>query len=260
MPSENCVPCERLDWDSTFFGFPAARVCGDTLTRERLAQIDDWCARSGVACLYFLARADDPETAWLAQAGGFQLVDVRMTFEWNAEWDRPPEAPAAKPLADASAGVRPARPGDVPALESIARECHTDSRFFFDPAFPREKCAALYETWIRRSCEGYAQAVLVAECGGAPAGYVSCHLGPASDAGRIGLVGVDRRARGGGLGPLLVRRALEWFSARGVRQVSVVTQGRNVAAQRLYQRCGFQTQAIGLWYHKWYRAPELRHE
>jgi GNAT superfamily N-acetyltransferase len=256
VPSQDSTPCERLDWDSTFFGFHVARVCGGALTREKLAQIDDWCSHWGVVCLYFLARPDDPETARLAQAGGFQLVDVRMTFEWNAGR----EALAAKPPADPSAGVRPAQPGDVRALESIARECHTDSRFFFDPIFPREKCAALYETWIRRSCEGYAQAVLVAERRGAPAGYITCHLDRGSQAGRIGLLGVDLRARGGGLGPLLVSRALEWFCARGVRQVSVVTQGRNVDAQRLYQRCCFRAQAVELWYHKRYRVPELDHE
>jgi ribosomal protein S18 acetylase RimI-like enzyme len=33
--------------------------------------------------------------------------------------------------------------------------------------------------------------------------------------------------------------------------VSVVTQGRNVAAQRLYQRAGFVTASTQLWYHRW---------
>jgi hypothetical protein len=31
-----------------------------------------------------------------------------------------------------------------------------------------------------------------------------------------------------------------------------VTQGRNLAAQRLYQRTGFLIRDLQLWYHKWY--------
>jgi hypothetical protein len=34
--------------------------------------------------------------------------------------------------------------------------------------------------------------------------------------------------------------------------VLVVTQGRNYAAQRLYQRNQFRTCEVQLWYHKWY--------
>jgi hypothetical protein len=32
----------------------------------------------------------------------------------------------------------------------------------------------------------------------------------------------------------------------------VVTQGNNLAAQRLYQTCGFLSRDLQLWYHKWY--------
>jgi ribosomal protein S18 acetylase RimI-like enzyme len=40
----------------------------------------------------------------------------------------------------------------------------------------------------------------------------------------------------------------------GVQRVSVVTQGRNVAAQKLYQSCGFTTCSVQLWYHWWLEA------
>ena len=119
---------------------------------------------------------------------------------------------------------------------------------------------ALYETWIRRSCEGYADAVLVAETGGGPAGYITCHLSGSPPAGSIGLVGVGGDARGAGTGTTLVGAAIEWFQGRGVQEVSVVTQGRNLAAQRLYQRAGFRIQAVELWYHKWFPAPDSSRE
>jgi hypothetical protein len=37
--------------------------------------------------------------------------------------------------------------------------------------------------------------------------------------------------------------------------VKTVTQGRNIPAQRTYQRCGFQTAAVQLWYHRWFDPP-----
>jgi ribosomal protein S18 acetylase RimI-like enzyme len=49
----------------------------------------------------------------------------------------------------------------------------------------------------------------------------------------------------------LTEAALAWFCAQGLQRAQVVTQGRNIAAQRLYQKCGFRTGEIALWYHRW---------
>jgi len=70
--------------------------------------------------------------------------------------------------------------------------------------------------------------------------------------GRIGLVGAGAEARGRGVARALVLAALSWFRSRGSERVQVTTQGRNIAAQRLYQRCGFLTHSVSLYYHKWY--------
>ncbi len=92
----------------------------------------------------------------------------------------------------------------------------------------------------------------MAECEGAPAAFITCKREGDGSIGRIGLVAVDVRRRGQGLGQKLVGTAQTWFKDHGVRIVRVVTQGRNIASQRLYQRCGFLTHSVGLYYHKWY--------
>ena len=86
---------------------------------------------------------------------------------------------------------------------------------------------------------------------GEPGGYVTCELEPGGRQGKIGLLGLAADQRGRGLAQALAGRALGWFFTAGCEQVSVVTQGRNLAAQRLYQRTGFLTQKVQLWYHKW---------
>jgi dTDP-4-amino-4,6-dideoxy-D-galactose acyltransferase len=245
--------CAILDWDTAFFGMQIARVRQDTLTAGEAQAIDAWCRTKAVECLYFLARSDEPSVLRVAQMYGFDLVDIRVTCLR--------ELPADASIGDSSSQVivRPAEPADVAFLRKIARSSHTDTRFYADEHFPRHLCAALYDTWILRSCTGYADTVFVAEAEAAPAGYISCHLDAASSAGSIGLVGVDKLAQGMGVGQALVRRALDWFATQKTRTVSVVTQGRNIAAQRLYQKNGFLTTSIQIWYHKWYARSEDRH-
>jgi len=248
MATTNRDPCEILEWDTDFFGFRVARVRGDVLTPERVRQIDAWCRQAEVRCLYFLSCANDANTTRLAEDNDFRLVDVRMTFGYRAT----DAVRSTNSQASRTAVVRHARPEDIHPLQNIARESCHDTRFYSDANFPRHLCDLLYETWIKLSCEGYADAVLVAELDGIPVGYISCHLGREPRTGKIGLVGVSSQARGRGIGQTLVFSALEWFSTQGVQKVFVVTQGRNCAAQRLYQRCSFLTQTVQLWYHKWY--------
>lgn len=181
----------------------------------------------------------------LAEQHGFGLVDVRVTLACALTEHHRATRESGQD------NIRPARDADIAALRAIARVSHRDSRFYFDSHFLEPDCNALYETWIENSCHGYADAVLVAEFGGRPAGYISCHLTD-TGVGQIGLLGVDERAQGHGVGGALVLAALTWFGEHHAGDVTVVTQGRNVRAQRLYQRCGFLTSSIQLWYHRWF--------
>lgn len=246
IPTGEPGPCERLDWDSRFFGFSVARVRGGAMTPALSEAVDAWCASEGISCLYFVARADDPCTTRTAEDAGFRLVDLRMTFEQRIR------AGATDLLA--AAGLRPARPEDLPVLRPIARVSYRHTRFHFDEHMPKEASDRLYEVWLDVSVGGWAEEVLVVESDGRPSGYITCHLHRERSEGSIGLVGVAESGRGRGLGRRLVEGALGWFASKGLESVSVVTQGRNVAAQRLFQQCGFLTRSIELYYHKWYRS------
>jgi dTDP-4-amino-4,6-dideoxy-D-galactose acyltransferase len=250
-------PCEVLAWDSEFFGCRIGRVRNDhdgRLDRVRLAAVDAWCRAEQIDGLYFLAGCGDPATLALAEAGGFRLVDLRVTL------DR--ETTALPVPAAASPAVRPVRPEDVPELRRIAAASHQDSRFYADPHFDRARCDELYATWIEKSCRGAVSdtahpedTVLVPETAdGRAAGYISCLLRPGAGGeaeGEIGLLAVGAEAQGRGMGGALVGAALRWFVERGAARVRDVTQGRNARAQRLYQTHGLLTHSIGLWFHRW---------
>jgi dTDP-4-amino-4,6-dideoxy-D-galactose acyltransferase len=249
MRTPNSEPCELLSWDTDFFNCRIARVCGDLLEEEQALQIDDWCRRHRIRCLYFLSQANDPTTLQTAGKHGFGLVDIRVILERNM-MDSPAVGCSELP---ACHSIRPVQPDDLPELQAMARTLHGETRFFKDSHFPRQRAEELYSTWIKLESEGRAKIVLVAASAtNQPLGYISCRLNANLREGQIGLVGVAPEVRGRGIGKNLVLAATGWFQEQGVHKVTVVTQGINLAAQRLYQQCGYFSQDLHLWYHKWY--------
>jgi len=236
--------CTYLEWYSQFFQRRIARLNRHRLDQATMAECALWCRQHRIDCLYFLADSNDLETPRLAEANDFHLTDIRMTLGRVVV----PEDFAANSFD----GFRHAREDDLRALRTIARTSHHDTRFYFDGHFEQEKCDLLYATWIENSFRGFAQAVLVAEADGEPAAYLTCHLN--DQASQIGLVGVGEGHRGKGLATKLVRAFLSWSREQGARRALVVTQGRNLPAQRLYHRNGFITSSVDLWYHRWF-AP-----
>lgn len=236
-----------LPWDSDFFGYRIARYQESILSPEQWEKVQAWCKMEHIECLYFLADPNDMNTIRIAEDAGFRFVDIRLTLERGLDtWKSNPNQPDGVILRDW-------QEADLPELMNIARLSFTQTRFFFDPSFPPEKCAEMYAIWIDKSCHGRAQAVIVGEFEGTAAGFITCRLEPSHKTGEIELVGVSEHARGRGLGGALVSASLDWFINQGATSVQVVTQGRNLPAQRLYQRCNFTSQEIQLWYHKWFR-------
>ena len=230
-------PARLLPWDTEFWGLAIGRVEGETLDAERAHAVDEWADENAAACLYFLAASGDPPSAFAATEAGYRLVDLRVELgqELVARSDE--------------SSLRDATAEDLPSLRAIARASHRDTRFYADPNFPDERCDDFYGVWIERSVEGWADAVLVSNDADA---YVTCHVDAERSRGSIGLIAVHERARGRGVGRELVRGALGWMRDNDLRDAGVVTQGRNVAAQRTFQSCGYRTESVGLWFHKWY--------
>lgn len=232
----------RLEWDTDFFGVPIGQ--GEAVSAADVEAIDLWAARENIRCLYLLVPGELPEAAQAAEGRGFEFVGNRMTLRRDLGVDLP------APCVTGSVAVRPVRPADVPALEGIAATAHGDTRFYVDRHFPRALCDRLYQTWIRRSCDGWADHVLTAGIDGQPQGYITLHV-RAPGEGAIGLAGVATEARRRGIGRMLVDSALWWFRDHGAVRVSVATQAQNLPAVALYQHMGFVLSDVDTWFHKW---------
>src|SRR5258708_5388066 len=155
------APCEFLEWDSTFFGRRIACVRGNRLSADEIRRGLEWCRAGRIECLYLLAPSGDTPAIPVIEAHGFHLVDIRLTFQVTVETISAP-----------TGIVRPAQPSDLAALMQTARSSFHTSRFYCDPNFAKSRCDDLYATWIEKSCNGYADFVLVAEHAGQAAGFI----------------------------------------------------------------------------------------
>jgi dTDP-4-amino-4,6-dideoxy-D-galactose acyltransferase len=225
-------PPRLLDWDSEFWGLKVGGADG-------IEGLGQWAIENTVGLMCVLIDSDRPEEAQQAEADGFRFMDVRVTLE--------------RRTISCGGGSRLARIEDLKPLKQIAHSAHRITRFYADPSLPDGRCDQLYEEWIRRSFAGWADLTLVAEREEKPVGYITVHLD--GEASKIGLIAVHEDFRGRGVGTELLGSAINWAHSQKAKKMTVVTQGRNIPAQRLFQQGGFQTVETSLWFHRRYDAP-----
>ncbi len=243
-----------LEWDSAFFGFRVARfylplptnVPGNAGAAADASwrAVFDALTRDKVRLAYWSTPVQGGEpTGDLEELGG-RMVDLKTWFGMDLRQLPDTVAPGNMAVVPYDATM------PVADLVDLALQSGEYSRFAVDPLMPAGKFTALYTRWMLRSlARELADEVLVARVAGRLAGMVTLRRN--QDVGEIGLIGVHRDYRGGGVGTALVRSAQHWFVERGLRRATVVTQGANQAACRLYQRCGYRLEQQEYFFHFW---------
>lgn len=233
-------PPIELPWDSHHFGHSIARWDEGRPDPDRVGQLRAWMRGAGVECTYILIDADATDSLRALEEVGASLTDVRFTLRHTL-----------MDLGSTTDDTRAATVDDLPRLVEIARTSHRDGRFHADRRLDAERSDELYETWIRRSvAEGFADAAFVLDGETSADGYVTCAK-VSDETTELSLIAVAPDQRGRGAGRSLVAAALRWSTSVGASEMTVVTQGRNVGAIRLYESCGFTASRVQLWYHVW---------
>ncbi len=235
---------QLLALDSEIFGYPVAKILPDKLTIEELAQITSQLKEDKVRLAFWASDPDDAESQRAARRFHGFLADKKVTFvidigqipkrAINNGWEIE-EYAETMPCSD---------------LENLAIEVGRYSRFRVDPRIPKGTFLDMYRTWIRNSVNRQvADMVLVVRQSGRVVGMVT--LGVKNGRGDIGLFAVDPVMRRKNLGVSLVFAAQEWTRRSGLRYGQVVTQGKNVAACKLYEKCGYAIDKVEYFYHFW---------
>jgi dTDP-4-amino-4,6-dideoxy-D-galactose acyltransferase len=244
-PAKTTENFRFLKLDSEIFGIAVAKILPDRLALDEFDRVMACLRKNGTGLVFWASDPNDAESQQAARLHGGFLADEKVTFlidlknpivgKTDPEWD-----------------IRPYTGGNPCAeLEELAIQVgNTHSRFKVDPRIPEHVFLTMYKTWIRNSVNGQiADTVLVARHAGRIAGMVT--LGVKDGRGDIGLFAVHSGMRGKNLGTSLALAAQDWFYRKGLRSAQVVTQQKNTAACRLYEKCGYRVEKVEFFYHFW---------
>jgi dTDP-4-amino-4,6-dideoxy-D-galactose acyltransferase len=233
-----------LNVDSEVFGFPVAKIIPDKLTLGELEQVISCLKKENVRLAFWASNPNDEESQRAARLYNGFLADKKVTYIIDIGQIPERSAGIARDIEE-YADTLPCAD-----LENLAIQVGRNSRFGADPRMPEDKFVALYKLWIRNSVNRQvADAVLVVRQSSKVVGMVT--VGMKDGRGNIGLFAVDPGMRGKNLGVSLVYAAQEWARQKELKFAQVVTQGKNVAACRLYEKCGYHIDKIEFFYHFW---------
>lgn len=234
-----------LEWDSDFFGLNIGYVSCRRLTKNIEAYIKQKSLELNIDMIQYNCNCHDQVSILTAEKNGYSFVDVRVTFELmlqkievkNSELD--------------SIVFRKGEEKDIKKLRKTAGEIYTLSRYYFDQKFNQEKVREFYEGWLEKGIRGeYDDYCFILEVDQQAVAFTTVKENDDGTAD-VGIVGVDKNYSGRSLGTILLEKVITDLQKRNLSALRVVTQGRNYPAQRLYQKSGFITNQMELWYHKW---------
>jgi ribosomal protein S18 acetylase RimI-like enzyme len=231
-----------LGWDSNFFGFKVARIIPDTLDGESLAKILSQMKNDGIRLAYWPTDPSHKNTQDAAKYLGGFLADKKLTYE--TDLGRRIKKPTNYVIRNYN------NPEPNAQLIRLAIQSGEYSRFKNDPSVGLGMFTELYTQWMRNSTNRkIADAVLVVLEADLLTGFVT--VKKESDIGSIGLIAVDEKRRGNGIGTALVQAAHDWFASCGCKIAKVTTQENNKAARSLYEGFGYVLQRVQAIHHFW---------
>lgn len=138
-----------------------------------------------------------------------------------------------------------------PQLLDLAFQSGVYSRFKKDINFVNNEFERLYIKWITNSVvDKKSLVVFIYELDDKILGFVTVDKKSDTHAS-IGLIAVELNSRGQGIGVKLLNQVKRYLLNNGFQKLSLVTQGDNIPALKLYQKAGFYIEESSFTYHIW---------
>ena len=232
------VGLKLLDWDSKHFNFKIARLAPfifpdcDPEDKEAkfhatsiLTELHETSKQLNIKHLSVLVHPGNSLALQILGQHGFQLMDTTVMYELDLK--------KTNYEFKTSECIREAHPGDLNRLQEIAIECFANrknniNRFNSDPAFTRERVAALYADWIANSLGGnMADRLYVLDKDSQLQGFLSIQqsskaiYGTSQDALQIPINAVSPEFKGKGIYRKLAEHAIAEAGLAGITRVEI---------------------------------------
>lgn len=227
---------ERLKWDSDFFGYEVGRLF--VKNREDFNSEKFISASLPYQLVYIFSKEIIP-CEWI------KLVDKKIIFSQD-QINKIEVKNYKNVITRFDKAIH-----SKDSLINLALKSGKYSRFYIDPNFRENEYSRLYKRWILNAINGkLAFEILIATESDQIIGFTT--IGKVNDdLAELGLLAVDEKARGRGLGTELINKAIEHAAKANFKEIQVVTQSDNHPACSLYQKTNFKAIGITNIYHYW---------
>ena len=216
-----------LEWDSSFFGLKIGQANSTDASFGKYKSLLTAKRDLGYDIIYWFAERYEEDDYSISKAGLLSPIDVKITYLKTA----------LKIKSTLSQALELYKGPLTGKLIDLAIESGHKSRFLKDPRLSG-RFSDMYTTWISKSVNGeLSDAVFVSKSQNDINGFITVKkVGLVCS---IGLIAVDREARGQGIGGALLDAAENWCVNEGGTGMTVATQQENQSACRLYERHGY---------------------
>lgn len=226
------------------------------IAKKLLSQVMEWAVSLGIEFLLCRTYGDDLTITHMLEQKGFLLMDTLLDYVYDLQ--REPLQSVPHPPLRPGTVIRSAVEDDIEELIAMAQAAFRDhfGRFHSDERIPRHRATQIYEEWMRSSCQGYADWILVAEVRGKIAGCSvwkkpsSLQRGLGIQVGHYSIGAIHPDYHGQGLFSALTRAGMELFD--GVADyIEGPTDINNHPVQRAYTKLHWRICDARYSFHKW---------
>jgi len=232
----------KLKWDSSFFCFNIARLEGNGIDNVELDSIIQTAGRQKIKLIYWFVNPIDSISVETASKYGLKLQDNKILLKYliNENFLFLKNDNIISYLGHPVTS----------ALRRLSVQSGRYSRFRNDRNFAKGSFYNLYYKWLENSLAGILSSeVLVFTENSTEKGFIT--LKDEVNITSIGLIAVDQKSRGIGIGKKLLMSAFARSSEMGIKEISVTTQAANKEAMGFYQKLGFTIIQSTYIYHIW---------